>query len=182
MAFSPASPEARLVAAARELADEMGSAAFTVAQVADRAGASFKAFYRCFRGKDDLLLALIEDDSRRGAAVLEHSIARHTDPLEGFVDELFAMLSVPGAAGYAGVLVREYRRLGEHHPEELDVALAPLTSLLASLITTADPKRDAQTMFGVLIGGVHDVLLGRVDDPAELAAYLHRFCTHGMGT
>lgn len=187
MTFSAARPEAgppdaatRLVVAARQLADETGSAAFTVAQVIERAGSSLKAFYRCFRGKDDLLLALIEDDSGRGARVLEARLAHHDDGLHGFVVELFAMLDLPGAAGYAGVLVREHRRLAEHHPDALDAALAPLTTLLAGLIDTTDPKRDAHTLFGVLIGGIHEVVLGRVDDPAELAEYLYRFCTRGL--
>jgi AcrR family transcriptional regulator len=180
MAFSPADPASRFVVAARELANETGSAAFTVAQVVERAGSSLKSFYRCFRGKDELLLALIEDDSRRGVAALEPRLVGHADRLRGFVVELFGMLSLPGAAGYAGVLVREHRRLAEHHPEALDVALGPITGLLASLIATSDPKRDAQTVLGVLVGGIHDVVLGRVDDPVELAEYLHGFCTRGL--
>ena len=57
----------RCVAAARELATETASAAFTVAQIAARAGLSLKSFYRCFPGKDELLLALLEDDSHRRA-------------------------------------------------------------------------------------------------------------------
>src|ERR1700722_3726651 len=60
----------RCVAAARELANQTSSAAFTVAQVAATANVSLKAFYRCFPGKDELLLALLEDDSRIGARVL----------------------------------------------------------------------------------------------------------------
>ena len=72
MTFSPlaaqeldARPD-RLVQAARELANDTGSAAFTVAQVTAQAELSLKSFYRCFRGKDELLLALIEADSRLG--------------------------------------------------------------------------------------------------------------------
>src|ERR1700675_3513304 len=60
----------RCVAAARELASETSSAAFTVAQIAARAGLSLKSFYRCCPGKDELLLALIEDDSQLGARAL----------------------------------------------------------------------------------------------------------------
>src|SRR5690349_16193881 len=56
----------RLLDAARELANETGSAGFTVAQVAGRAGVSLKGFYRSFASKDDLLVALLEEDSRLG--------------------------------------------------------------------------------------------------------------------
>ena len=85
------------------------------------------------------------------------------------------------ATGYAGVLVRERRRLTEFHDDELRDALAPLVDLLARFIDTDDPKRDAFTMFAVLLDGVHDVVFGRVADARELARYLHRFCVQGVG-
>jgi AcrR family transcriptional regulator len=189
MTFSPlaeqeqeARPE-RLVQAARDLANETGNAGFTVAQVTARAGLSLKSFYRCYPGKDDLLLALLAGDTAIGAEVLEVRMAGRTgaDGVEAYVTELFAMLSLPGAAGYAGILVREYMRLAEHHGDELRAALAPLHNLLARNLAGDQPNRDAQVMFGVLLGGIHDVVTGKVTDTAELARYLHRFCTQGVG-
>lgn len=171
---------ARLVAAARELANETGSAAFTVAQVARRAGLSLKSFYRCFRGKDDLLLALLRDDSRLGAQILRDRAARSDDPLAVVVDALFEMATDPASTGYAGILVREHRRLSELDPVGLDHALAPLTEVLAELIGTEEASRDAHTMLGVLVAGIHDVLSGRVTDARDHARYLHRFCTRGL--
>jgi AcrR family transcriptional regulator len=173
----------RFVAAARALANETGSAAFTVAQLATRAGLSLKAFYSCFRSKDDLLLALLAEDSGIGADVLAGRIGARTGPdaLRAYVFELFDMLTLPGAIGYAGVLVREYRRLTELHDEELRDALAPLVDLLARNIDSDDPKRDARTMFAVLLDGIHDIVVGRVADTHELARYLYRFCSEGVG-
>jgi len=172
----------RLVEAARELANETGSAAFTVAQVTQRAELSLKSFYACFRGKDELLLALLGADSEIGAGVLAGRIAPRTgaEGLEAYFVELFDMLTLPGALGYAGVLVREYGRLVEHYDVELRSALAPLVDLLASFLVSPDP-RDAETMFAVLIGGIREVVVGRAANPAELAGYLHRFCTEGVG-
>ncbi len=172
-----------LVEAARDLASETGSAAFTVAQVTTRAGLSFKAFYGCFHGKDDLLLALLAADSRRGVAVLETRIGtrRGADATEAYVIELFDMLGLPGALGYASILVREYRRLAEQHNRELRDALAPLVDLLARDLSTADPERDARTMFGVILDGIHEVVVHPDVDRAELARYIHRFCTQGVG-
>ena len=72
----------RFLAAARDLANEQGSASFTVAQVTRQAGLSLKSFYRCFGGKDDLLVALLEEDSRLGAAILAEQVAAHADPAE----------------------------------------------------------------------------------------------------
>jgi len=173
----------RFVAAARALGNETGSAAFTVAQVSRRAGLSLKAFYACFRGKDDLLLALLAEDSRLGADVLADRIGARTgaDALHAYVLELFAMLTPADAVGYAGVLVREYRRLEEGHDAELRDALAPLVDLLALHIDSDDPKRDARTMFAVLLDGINDIVVGRVTDTEEHARYLERFCTRGVG-
>lgn len=172
-----------LVASARALANETGSAAFTVAQLAQRSGLSLKAFYSCFQSKDDLLLALLGEDSRIGADALAGRIGTRRGPvaLRAYVSELFDMLTLPGAIGYAGVLVREHRRLTELHDDELHDALAPLVDLLARHIDSEDPKRDARTMFAVLLEGIHDIVVGRVADTAELARYLERFCTEGVG-
>jgi AcrR family transcriptional regulator len=184
MAFSdePDRPQL-LVATARALANETGSAAFTVAQLTMRAGVSLKAFYSCFRSKDDVLLALLAEDSRIGADILADRIATRTgtDALRAYVFELFDMLTVEGAIGYAGVLVRERRRLTEFHEDELRDALAPLVDLLARYIDSDDPKRDARTMFAVLLDGIDDVVVGRVADTQELARYLQRFCIEGLG-
>jgi AcrR family transcriptional regulator len=171
-----------LVATARALANETGSAAFTVAQLTARAGLSLKAFYACFQSKDDLLLALIAEDSSLGAEILAYHIGPRSgaDGLDAFVYGLFDMLTTDGAVGYAGVLVRERRRLMEFRDDEIRDALAPLVDLLARNIDTDDPKRDARTMFGVLLDGVYDVVVGRVTDVHELARYLERFCTKGV--
>ena len=56
---------------------------------------------------------------------------------------------------------------------------APLTDVIAAHLDSADPSRDVRTVFGVLLGGFHDVVLGRVDDVGEYAAYLYGFCAHG---
>jgi AcrR family transcriptional regulator len=181
----------RLLDAARELANETGSAAFTVAQVAERGGASLKGFYACFAGKDDLLLALIEEDSRVGATLLASSVGAHDDPvdrLHAYVDGLFSMLTVDGAMGYAGVLVREHRRLGEDRIDDLRVGLAPLVDMLAAELEAAvaagqahtpDPAHDAEVVFRLLLTGIHEVTLGR-RDPADEAADLWRLCWSGL--
>jgi len=181
----------RLVGAARDLANSTGSAAFTVAQVAARAKLSIKVFYRCFAGKDDLLLALLEEDSATGAGLLaSHLEGRQApaDRVRGYVEGIFELLTHPGAVGYAGVLVREYRRLGEDRPQELALALAPLVGLLATELAAAhaagvaeieDPDRAAATLFGILLGGINEVTTGRAD-PLEMASWLWRFSWSGL--
>jgi AcrR family transcriptional regulator len=181
----------RLVAAARDLANESGSATFTVAQVAERAGSSLKAFYRCFASKDELLLALFEDDSNLGAGIVRQRVAAHREPaarLRAYVVGLFEMLANDDARGYAGVLVHEYQRLHEERADELDLALAPLVDLLVEEIRAAhdagvcganDPTRDARTVFVLVLAGIHEVTLGR-ERPLDAADHIWRFVWSGL--
>lgn len=181
----------RLVDAARDLANETGTAAFTVAQVAARAGVSLKVFYRCFAGKDDLLVALLEEDSRLGAAILRDRVDQHVDGparIRAYVTGVFELLTLPGALGYAGLLVREHRRLSESRPSDLRRALAPMLEVLAAEIAAAaasgaacsrDPQRDARAVFALLLDGIHDVAQGGAQ-PLGVAAFLWGFCWGGL--
>ena len=182
----------RFVGATRDLANETGTSAFTVQQVTERAGLSLKSFYRCFAGKDDLLVALLEEDSLLGAAILSEVVAAHasaTDRVQAYVLGIFDLITHPGALGYAGLLVREHRRLAEECPDDLRRALAPMVDLLAEQIAGAveggstsgeDAGRDARTAFALLLDGIHEVTLGRVD-ARDQAEYLWRFCAGALG-
>ena len=67
----------QILAAARELTEETGGLDFTVQDIVDRSGLSLRSFYKHFGGKDELLLALLEellrdfaDDMRRDVEAL----------------------------------------------------------------------------------------------------------------
>jgi hypothetical protein len=81
------------------------------------------------------------------------------------------------------VLVREHRRLSEARPDEMRRALAPMVDLLAREIASArntpDPARDAHTVFALVLEGIHEVTLGRVQ-PLDEATYLWRFCDNAL--
>ena len=182
----------RLVAAARGLADEHQSAAFTVHQVAARAGSSLKGFYRCFASKDDLLVALLAADSRLGAEILAERVAAepaHPARLRACVTGLLDLCTLPGAEGYARVLVSEHRRLSQERADDLAAALAPIVTVIADAIadavrsgaaTSSTPARDAETIFSLVLDGIHAVSFGRAD-AADLAAYLWQFCGRALG-
>jgi AcrR family transcriptional regulator len=181
----------RFVAAARDLANEQGSAAFTVAQVSRHAGLSLKSFYRCFAGKDDLLVALLEEDSRLGAAILGDTVDAQREPVarvRAYVLGIFELVTHPGAPGYARVLVSEHQRLAEERPETLRTALAPMVDVLtreierateAGLAVSRDARRDAETIFVLLLEGIHAVTLGRAD-AREQSRYLWGFCAGAL--
>jgi hypothetical protein len=104
------------------------------------------------------------------------------------VHGIFELLTYPDAIGYAGVLVREHRRLAEDHPDELDAALRPLVDRLRSELASGvrageledvEPRRAAETVFALVLASIHEVTLGRAE-PRERAACLWRFCWSGL--
>ncbi|MEJ5255237.1 MAG: TetR/AcrR family transcriptional regulator [Acidimicrobiales bacterium] len=183
----------RFVAAARALATESGSSAFTVQQVVERAGQSLKSFYRLFDGKDDLLLALLEEDCAVGAFFLAEMIDAHDDPVDrvrAWVIGLFELMAA-GDQGYVGVLVREYGRLSEERPDQMEQAVAPFIDLLVTLLEQAcqagvaragDTRRDAGLVFALVLRSIHELALGRDPRrPREVAEHVWSFCWFGMG-
>ena len=183
---------AQFVQAARELTSETASATFTVQQVVDRSGQSLKSFYRLFAGKDDLLLALIEEDCRVGALFLDELVDRHTDPsrrIQAWIEGIFELMAA-GEHPYVRVLVREHRRFSEARPAQIEAAVRPLLTTLERDIAAAvadgsvrpgDPARDARTIFEVVVSTIHRVVLeGSGESPAEAATYVWEFCWRGV--
>jgi AcrR family transcriptional regulator len=186
----------RLVEAARQLTWEAGGPTFTVTQVVAAAGTSLKSFYRCFAGKDELLVALFEDDARRGASVLAELVdtgAQPTERLRQAVVGLFRFVSLDGRlphAPYAAVLVGEHLRLAESHPDQLRAVLRPFVDLFESELAAAqaagavragDAAHDARTLFHLVVSHLHALICHQIDDePAAVAEDLWRFCAAAL--
>jgi AcrR family transcriptional regulator len=182
-----------LVEAARTLMWEAGGPSFTVTQVVAAAGSSLKSFYRCFDSKDELLVALFEDDARRGAEALAGAVDAHDDPVErvrAAVEGLFRLLTVDGRLPYAAALVREHLRLSESRPEELRAVLRPFVDIFGAELDNArrrgamrveDPARLARTLFHIVVSHLHALICHQIDgSPAEVADDLWAFCAAAL--
>jgi AcrR family transcriptional regulator len=99
-----AETRSRLLAAAFEVFGERGIAASTVSDVAAAAGMTKGAVYSNFAGKDDLVLAIME----------EHAMQRLTAALAGFAesDDPYAAIDRVGS-----VLLAEYFALTYREPD-----------------------------------------------------------------
>jgi AcrR family transcriptional regulator len=71
-----------LLDAAVALIGEVGPRAFTLREVARRAGVSHNAPYRHFAGKDELLVAVAKEGFDRLTAVMQKTLARGKSPWE----------------------------------------------------------------------------------------------------
>jgi AcrR family transcriptional regulator len=70
------------VDAARSLIAERGSAGFTIQQAAERAGQSLRVFYQHFESKDDVILAVYEEQVNSQIAAAKAHMEQFTDPLD----------------------------------------------------------------------------------------------------
>jgi AcrR family transcriptional regulator len=185
---------AQFVQAARELTTETASSTFTVQQVVDRSGLSLKSFYRLFAGKDELLLALIEEDCAVGALFLAELVDRHDDParrVRAWIEGIFELMAA-GERTYVAVLVREHQRLSEAHGDQVTAAIRPLVAALESDIEagmragdvrSGDAGRDARTILEVVLAAIHRLVVeGSGESPADAANYVWEFCWSGVHT
>ena len=66
------------------------------------------------------------------------------------------------------------RPIGARHP------ITILAEHIAAATGSRDARRDAETMFRLLLQGIDDVVVGRVTDAREQAEYLWQFCWNGL--
>ena len=160
-----------------------------MADVAAAAHVSLRSVYRYFAGKDDLLLALFEEESQIGATLLRQAMddVPPADRVRRFVVGLCELLMT--GSGYSSMLLREHLQLGDRRPEELRRALGPLVDLIeAELRSAADAgwvrpvdRHDAVVVFTTVLAHVHAALLfSPEDDPSDSAERLWRFCAAAL--
>lgn len=189
-----------LVAAADSLLDEGGLEGLTIRAVLARTGLARRAFYECFHGKDDLVLAVF-DQTLREAALHFREIARQAEgPVEAL--ELIVTGIVMGQldAGdhtnrRSAALSREHLRLAEARPADLQSALKPLIDLIAELVRDGiadgdlrecDPELQARLIYNLVSTTTHTELLADEGVPVDkahrevLARTLWTFCRQAI--
>jgi AcrR family transcriptional regulator len=190
----------KIVEAAYELLDE-GLEELTIRAVLGKTGLSRRAFYERFSGKDDLVVAVFEHTIRLAESRYREQIDLLNDPME----RLHLIVSwlvrgreaLPGAerdnSGRRGAAMsREHLRLAESRPEELQVALQPLISLIAEqlsdgmaagVVRDGDPRRMASLVYNLVSTTVHTELLSSETaqaDREQLAAEIWDFCQRAV--
>jgi AcrR family transcriptional regulator len=130
------SRSAAILAAARALLQETDGLDFTVQDIVDRSGLSMRSFYKHFGGKDELLLALMEELLREFAADLRAEVELVDDPvdrLEVYVREFHRRADMSTATGGRALGVYHVR-MADSHREEFAAALAPQIEVLEEIV------------------------------------------------
>jgi AcrR family transcriptional regulator len=176
-----------LVEAGMRVMRARGASGLTVADVLREAGLSTRAFYRHFRTKDELVLAIYEREAVRAHARLRERMAAARSPgeaVEAWIDATLSLAFDPRRARRTRVLAAEGGRLQAEHPAEfariLDGLLEPLATALRGLSGT-DPTRDARSIYAVTWGLVAEKLAGGSVTFEEARAHVRRFCLPAVG-
>jgi TetR/AcrR family transcriptional regulator len=181
-------PAEKLIRAGQALVLER-EGQFTVKQLADRAGVALQTFYRHFGSKDELLLAVLEENVEQGVDEMEAIAAREADPVE----QLRVVIQLPirmstesDAHRRLRFHARERLRLSELDPAEAELAFAPYRRLVEDHIrrvdrmgarVAADPEHDADVVMRLVVAYAHAIGIGALPWSAdECATRLWEFC------
>jgi AcrR family transcriptional regulator len=156
-----------IIAAGRRLVNRKG-ADFTTRDLIIEAGVALQTFYRYFAGKDQLLLAVIEDLLTDVASALELASQGIEDPLERLRSHVTRTMLPPGEFAPstpmgAQFMAVERWRLQQSYPAEMELARGPVIDLIRREIDAAtaagqlDPPNSANSAWLVteLITAVH---------------------------
>ena len=163
-----------------------GSIESRVSDIVRRAGLSNQAFYRHFRSKDELLLAVLDDGQRRLVDYLEHRMAGAHDPLQQvrrWIEGVMEQARNPDAAANTRPFALHASRLADQFPGETAHSRELLVRPLRDAITAAggDARRDADAVYHLTMGSMHDALV-RSETPSKRdVEHLVQFALGGIG-
>ncbi len=183
-----------LIGAGLRVMRRKGSARATVADVLGEAGLGTRAFYRHFRSKDELFLAVFERDSHGSRERMQERVAGEDGPeaqLHAWIDEVLSLGYERPRARRTKLLLHESGELRSAYPVEfLAIAQAvcePLARILeagraSGAFPAADPEPDARSIHALVWNLVETRLAGGgIADPAGAREHVLRFCLPALG-
>jgi len=175
----------RLVEAGYTVMRRTGGVDPRVGDIVREAGLSNQAFYRHFRGKDELLLAVLDDGQRRLVGYLEHRLAgvdAGREQVRVWIEGVMEQARNRDAAENTRPFALGGARLADRFPEEIrhsrELVLAPLRAAVE--VADGDPRRDADAVYELVMGSMNESLVQRTAPSDEDVAHLVDFALKGM--
>jgi AcrR family transcriptional regulator len=180
----------RIVAAAKVLVAERGSS-FTIQELAKEAGVALKTFYRYFEGKDQLLLAMLEEEIVDGCEQLRTAAASLPGPvdrLHAYVDWIVTAMTT-GSEQWRRFVTSEHFRLQQVLPHELAAVNAAFADLLVpeiergqldGTIAPGDATRSAWFVEQLVMAVFHHYAFAG-PPPADIGDTLWDCCRRTLG-
>jgi AcrR family transcriptional regulator len=157
-----------------------------VSDIVREAGLSNQAFYRHFRSKDELLVAVMEEGRQRLLSSLERRMADAPDPVgavRAWIEGVMAQAEHPRAAEATRPFAVDAARLAHRFPEETAASAAALQAPLAAALAAAgspDPARDAEAVYHLAVGRMERHLVVGTRPSAADVGHLVDVALHGV--
>lgn len=182
-----------IVEAAKRLLENGAGEGFTTQELAKEAGVALQTFYRYFGGKDELLLAVLEETIADGCARMQEQAEGLDDPLARL--RLFVTATLEGLdadiAPISRFITAEHYRLHQLFPDELAAAAQPFADMLvpdieaavaAGLLSSSDPEADAWFVQELSMATFHHYAFATPAEPLDVVAdRLWKFCLRALG-
>jgi AcrR family transcriptional regulator len=183
-----------LINAAARLMRRLDAEELTMQNIAAEAGVSVRVLYRHFEGKDDLLVALIEECQIVLARLIEKATANIADPLERLGEALyFATTDARQQTdqNFSRAMARFTVQTSVTSPDQVIAAHRPVVSVLAGMVAEAmqsgqievgDSEVAATNLYDIYEAHQRNVHLGNsLGGPRPGSRQLIRFCLLGLG-
>jgi AcrR family transcriptional regulator len=181
-----------IVDAARRLIAVKGDQ-FTTQDLVKEAGVALQTFYRHFGGKDQLLLAVVEDLIAEACENLERVAAVFDDPVERlhcYVTTVLGGVAEDDSVGNR-FITAEHWRLYQLFPEEMANANRPFADLVERELRDAaaqgqlhptDPASDGWFVMKLVMAVFHDYAFApHAERRADIADRTWQFCLAAFG-
>jgi TetR/AcrR family transcriptional regulator len=182
-----------IVDAARRLIARKGGT-FTTQELVKEAGVALQTFYRHFGGKDQLLVAVLEDMIGEAAVQYEERARHLPDPvarLRAYIKDTLANLGGPQGGPPSGFVVSEHWRLHQIFPDDVAHAMKPWFNLVLREIREAeaagqlhprDAEQDAWLVTRLVTAVYHHHAFATSDRSAEeIGEQTWAFCLAALG-
>jgi len=182
----------RLVSAAFRVIERTGHLEPKVSDILAEAGLSNQAFYRHFRGKHELLVAVLDDGIRGLARYLTGRMAEATDPgsaVREWIRGMAAQAQDPSGAQATRPFALARGRLADAFPAEIARSESQVTASLRAALEDArtvgtmpavDAGPDAEALYHLMMGWVEARLVeARIPSDAEVER-LEAFAMAGL--
>jgi len=176
----------RLVDAAYAVMRRTESLDPRVSDIVQAAGLSNQAFYRHFRTKDELLVAVLDDGRRRLVETLERRMTKASpgaDAVRAWVEGLLEQARNAEAAANTRPFAVNGARLAARYPEatasQREQVIAPLRAAVAD--AGGDPGRDADAIYHLAMAATEDAIVRRQPPTRDDVAHLVAFALRGIG-
>ena len=182
----------RLIDAGRKVMQRRGSVDPRVSEIVIEAGLSNQAFYRHFRSKNELLLAILDDGVDQLITYLESCMAKERITLgrvERWIRCICRQATDAGAAASTRPFVVQGVRLSDQFPEETARSTlrikAPLQATINEVVAQGeaplcDPERDTELIYHLAIGWMQRKIIERAVPTEVDVDNLVSFCVRGL--